>query len=53
MKFGYLIEYNKRNIFLEKSCRNEAKRLVLGVFLFFKRLYEMKASDLQLSFSTF
>ena len=23
MKFGQLIEYNKRNIFLKKSCRKE------------------------------
>ena len=28
MKFGQLIEYNKRNIFLPKSCKNETVRLV-------------------------
>ena len=28
MKFGQLIDYNKRNIFLQKSCRNDAFRLV-------------------------
>ena len=44
MKFGQLIEYkknetnkkyNKKNIFLQKSCKNEAKKLVPVRFLFF------------------
>ena len=34
MKFGQLIELNKRNIF-QKLCRNEPWRLVPGLFLFF------------------
>ena len=33
MKFGQLIEYNKRNIFLEKSCTIVVKKLFLGTFL--------------------
>ena len=33
MKFGQLIEYNKRNIFLEKSCTNVVEKLFLGTFL--------------------
>ena len=37
MKFGQLIEYNKRNIFLQKLCRNGARRLVLDFFSFFKK----------------
>ena len=39
MKFGQLIEYDKINIFLQKSWRNhaenEAGRLVPDLFLFF------------------
>ena len=37
MKFGQLKEYNKRNIFLQKLCRNEAGRLVPDPFLFFEK----------------
>ena len=33
MKFGQLIEYNNRNIFLEKSCTNVVEKLFLGTFL--------------------
>ena len=36
MKFGQLIEYNKRNIILQKYAENEAKRLVPDPFLFLK-----------------
>ena len=56
MKFGELIEHNKRNIFLQKSCRqNEAGRLVSDLFLFFfkKTLYEAKSNGLHLSFNIF
>ena len=35
MKYGQLIEYNVKNIFLQKSLRNEAGRLVPDLFLFF------------------
>ena len=35
MKFGQLIEYNKINIFLRKSRRNEAGRLVSELLLSF------------------
>ena len=37
MKFGQLIEYNKRNIFLKKLWENDAGRLVTDLFLFFKK----------------
>ena len=37
MKFGPLIEYNKRNIFLQTLCENEAVRLVPDLFLFFEK----------------
>ena len=37
MEFGQLIEYNKRNIFLKKSCReNELRRLVPDLIVFVK-----------------
>ena len=36
MKFGQLLEYDKRNIFLQKLCGNEAGRLVQDLFLFFE-----------------
>ena len=48
MKFGLLIECNKRNNFLPKSCR-KSRRLVPDPFLLFKKaLNEVKASGLQL-----
>ena len=48
MKFGQIIEYNKKYIFLQKATENEPRRLVPELFLFF--LYKIKASVLQLSF---
>ena len=54
MKFGQLIEYNKRNIFFKNHAENEARRLVPDLFLFFKNaLDKVKANDLQLGFSIF
>ena len=54
MKFCQLMEYNKRNIFFKKHGKNEARRLVPDLFLFFKNaLRELKASGLQLSFNIF
>ena len=50
MKFGQLIDYSKRNIFLQKHAEIEAGRLVPDPFFFFKKaLYKVKASALQLS----
>ena len=48
MKFGQLIKYNVRNIFLKKNHpENETGRLVPGLFLFFKIvLHDVKASGL-------
>ena len=46
MKFGQSIEYNKKNIFLQKLyAENEAKRLVPDLFFLEKSF--MKASGLQ------
>ena len=54
MKLGQLIEYSKRNILFKNYAENEEVRLVLYLFLFFKKgLYEVKASDLHLRFNTF
>ena len=48
MKFGQEIEYNKINIFLQKSY--DPERLVPDLFLFFiKALNELNTSGLQLS----
>ena len=35
MKFGQVIEYNKRNIFFENHPENETERLAPDLFLFF------------------
>ena len=59
MRFGQLIEYNVRNIFLQKSGKETSSRgketssRALLVFLKKKGLYEVRASDLQLSFNVF
>ena len=37
MKFGQLIEYNKRNIFFKNYAENQAGRLAPGLFLFLKK----------------
>ena len=37
MKFGQLIQYNKRNIFFKNFAENEAGRLVPGLLLFLKK----------------
>ena len=52
MKFGHGIEYNQRNIFLQETCRNKSRRLVLDLVCFFsKKLFVVEASGLRLCFS--
>ena len=53
MKFGQLIEDDKRNIFFFKiHAEDEAGRLVLDFLLFFRKaLCGVKASGLQVSIS--
>ena len=47
IKFGQLVEYNKRNISQKNNAEREAERLVPDFFLYFKKaLYELKASGL-------
>ena len=54
MKFGQVIEYNKRNTFLQNHAENEAERLVPDMFLFFKKdLCGIIIIGLQFSFSKF
>ena len=54
MKFGNLIEYNVRDIFLQKSCRKRCFETSSRPFLFFKNtLHEVKASDQHLSVNIF
>ena len=52
MKFGRVIEYNKRNIFLQiqKSCTKSGKKTSSRpLFVFIKVLYEVKANGLGLN----
>ena len=53
MKFGQSIEYNKKNIFLQKPCRKWDKETGFQTyFLFFKKaLYMWEESGLQLDFT--
>ena len=55
MELGQLIDYNKRNIFFQKLCRNWGREtIVADLFLIFKYAwYQVKASGLQLSFKIF
>ena len=54
MKFGQLIECDKRDQVEKNQVENEARRLVSYLFLFFKKaLYKIKASGLQISFNIF
>ena len=54
MKFGQLVGYNKKNIFLKNYAEEEAGRLVPNPFLFLKEaLYDVNASALQLSLNIF
>ena len=39
MKFGQLIENNKRNIFFKNHAENEAGRLVPDLFLYLKKCF--------------
>ena len=54
MKFGQVIEYNKRNIFFKNNAENETGSLVPDLFIFFiKAFHEVKASGLQFNFNIF
>ena len=54
MKFGQVIEYNKRNSFFKNYAENKTWRSVPDLILFFRKtLYEVKSSGLQFSFEIF
>ena len=54
LKFGELVEYNKRNNFFKNHAENEAGKLVPDFFLFFRKtLYEVKVNGLELRFNHF
>ena len=46
MKFGELIEYNKRNIFVQKACKKWGRE-TSSRSLFIKALFDVRASGLQ------
>ena len=52
MEFDQLIEYDKRNIFLKKSCKKWGRETSPRPPIIYKKvLYELKASGPQLSFN--
>ena len=55
MKLCQVIEYKKKNFFLQESCRKrDRERLVKDLFLVYKKtLYKVKASGAQISFNVF
>ena len=54
IKFGQLIEHNKKNIFLQKQFKKYDKETSPDhFFIFRKALYKVKANGLQLSFKIF
>ena len=55
MKFRQLIEYNKRNNFLQKLCKKWDKETSSRSLFILKRkaYYEVKAIGVQLSFNIF
>ena len=46
MKFGKLIEYNKRNIFLEKSYTNCGGENIPGAFQFYQNILKLSSKPL-------
>ena len=54
IKFAQLINITREIFFFQKSCKNDAGRLLPDLFLIFvKALYEVKASGLHLRFNIF
>ena len=53
-KFVQLIKYNQRNIFLQKSCKDWRRETSSRpLFVFWKALYMVKPSGLQVNFTLF
>ena len=55
MKFRQLVEYNKKDFFLQKLCGKGGRQTSSTPLLVFlkKTLYEVEASGLQLNFNIF
>ena len=54
IKFGQVVEYNNKNIFVQKLCRKwGTKTSSRPLFVFLKALYELKAIGLDVSFNLF
>ena len=54
MRFGQLIEYNKRIFYFKNHVENVAGRLFSDLFLLSKKvLYKVRASGLLLGFTIF
>ena len=51
MKFGQLIESTIDVFFFKNHAENEARRIVLDLFSFVWKTYEVKANGLELSFN--
>ena len=52
MKFGQVIECNKRSFFLQESCKKDEDSS-RPLFFLKKALYEVKTSSLELNFNIF
>ena len=52
IKFGQLIEYNKKIFLFKNNAENETGRLVPDLFFSEKALIELKSTGLQLIFLT-
>ena len=55
MKFSQVIEYNRRNIDFQKSCKKRGRESSFRPLFYIKKevLFELKASGLHLSFNIF
>ena len=53
MKFGHVIESNKRDVFVQNHAEYEAKRLVPGLFCFLKKPYMRSKQEVYNLFSMY
>ena len=54
IKFGQLIKYHERSVLLQKSCgKLDRQTIFRHLFVFYKALYEAKASGMHLNFNMF
>ena len=53
MKFGQLVEYNVRNVFLYKLCKKWSKESSSFLLFFYKALYKVDTTGDHLGFDIF